>query len=65
VDVRRGIAASFPGSDRGTLNPLMLAWTAVNRMTINGHRNAPEERISVDAALRAIGSGRDRPGRRR
>ena len=38
----------------GPLNPLMLAWTAVNRVTINGNRNAPEERISVDAALRAI-----------
>lgn len=38
----------------GPLDPLMLAWTAVNRVTINGNQNAPEERISVDAALRAI-----------
>lgn len=36
------------------LSPLTLAWTAVNRVTINGNLNAPEERISVDAAMRAI-----------
>jgi predicted amidohydrolase YtcJ len=38
----------------GPLSPLTLAWTAVNRLTINGNANAPEERISVAAALRAI-----------
>jgi predicted amidohydrolase YtcJ len=36
------------------LDPLTLAATAVSRVTINGEKNAPEERISVDAALRAI-----------
>ena len=36
------------------LSPLTLVWTAVNRVTINGNRNAPFERISVEDALRAI-----------
>ena len=36
------------------LSPLTLAWTATNRVTINGNLNAPEERISLDAAMRAI-----------
>lgn len=36
------------------LDPLVLAWTAVNRRTINGNENVREERISVDAAMRAI-----------
>jgi predicted amidohydrolase YtcJ len=36
------------------LSPLTLAWTATNRVTINGRLNAAEERISLDAAMRAI-----------
>ena len=36
------------------LEPLTLAWTAINRVTINGNENAKAERISVDAAMRAI-----------
>ncbi len=36
------------------LEPLTLAWAAVNRVTINGNRNAETERISVDAAMKAI-----------
>lgn len=36
------------------LSPLTLADTAVNRITINGTQNAVSERISVNAALRAI-----------
>jgi predicted amidohydrolase YtcJ len=36
------------------LSPLTLAWTAVNRVTINGNSNFEQERISVDEALRAI-----------
>jgi len=38
----------------GPLSPLTLAWTATNRVTINGTLACPEERISLDAALRAI-----------
>ncbi len=36
------------------LSPLTLAWTAANRVTVNGNLNCPEERISLQAALRAI-----------
>jgi predicted amidohydrolase YtcJ len=36
------------------LSPLTLAWNATNRVTINGNTSAGEERISLDAALRAI-----------
>jgi predicted amidohydrolase YtcJ len=38
----------------GPLDPLTLAWTAINRTTINGNENAASERISVHSALRAI-----------
>jgi len=36
------------------LQPLTLASVAASRVTINGNLNAPEERVSLDAALRAI-----------
>ena len=36
------------------LSPLTLAFNATNRITINGRHGAPEERISLDAAMRAI-----------
>lgn len=36
------------------LSPLTLVDTAVNRVTINGNQNAVAERVSVQAALRAI-----------
>jgi predicted amidohydrolase YtcJ len=36
------------------LAPLTLAWTAVNRVTINGHATGQDQRISLDAALRAV-----------
>ena len=38
----------------GPLSPLMLAWVAANRVTINGNQTAPSEKISLDAALRAV-----------
>ena len=38
----------------GPLSPLTLAWCAANRVTINGNHSCPEERISLDAAMRAI-----------
>ncbi len=34
--------------------PLFLAWIAVNRINMDGQLMAPEERISVDTAMRAI-----------
>jgi predicted amidohydrolase YtcJ len=36
------------------LSPLTLAYNAGNRVTINGHATGQQERISLDAALRAI-----------
>jgi predicted amidohydrolase YtcJ len=41
-------------SPMAPLSPLTLAWAAVNRTTINGNDNLPSQKISVDAALRAI-----------
>ena len=35
-------------------DPLYLAWAGVNRITPSGRVAAPEQRISVDVALRAI-----------
>lgn len=40
----------------GPLSPLTLAWCAANRITINGNLTCPEERVSLDCALRAITS---------
>ena len=34
--------------------PLYLAWCGVNRLTPSGRVAGPEQRISVDAALRAV-----------
>jgi len=52
---RLGVSFSLHSdSPMAPLDPLLLAWTATNRITINGNRNAPQERISLDAALRAI-----------
>jgi predicted amidohydrolase YtcJ len=36
------------------IDPLYLAWIAANRITIDGRAKAPEERLSLDKALRAI-----------
>ena len=36
------------------LKPLTLAWNASNRQTINGNLTGQNERVSLDAALRAI-----------
>lgn len=36
------------------IDPLYLAWIAANRVTIEGHVKAPEERLSLDKALRAV-----------
>ena len=38
----------------GPSDPLYLAWAGVNRTTPSGRVAAPDQRISVDAALRAI-----------
>lgn len=36
------------------IDPLYLAWVAANRVTIEGAVKAPEERLSLDKALRAV-----------
>lgn len=36
------------------IDPLYLAWIAANRITIEGQVKAPDERLSLDKALRAI-----------
>ena len=36
------------------LSPLTLAWTAVNRGTINGNDNAEAQKVTVEEAIRAI-----------
>lgn len=36
------------------IDPLYLAWIAANRVTIGGNLKAPNERLSLDKALRAI-----------
>lgn len=41
-------------SPMAPLSPLLLAWNAANRVTINGTLSGAGERVSLDAALRAI-----------
>jgi predicted amidohydrolase YtcJ len=41
-------------SPMAPLSPLTLAYNATNRVTINGNLSGPKERISLDAAMRAI-----------
>lgn len=36
------------------IDPFYLAWIAANRITLDGHTMAPQERLSVAKALRAI-----------
>jgi hypothetical protein len=36
------------------IDPFYLAWIAANRITLDGHNLAPQERLSVGKALRAI-----------
>ena len=54
----RGIPLSFHSDlPMGPSDPLKLAWCAVNRITQSGRVAGPEQRISVDDALRAITIG--------
>lgn len=53
--VNRGIPYSFHSDlPMGPAAPLYLAWCGINRTTNEGHIAGPEQRISVDAGLRAI-----------
>ena len=52
---RHGVPfALHSDSPMAPLSPLTLAYNASNRITINGHQTGARERISLDAALRAI-----------
>ena len=52
---RHGVPfALHSDSPMAPLSPLTLAYNATNRITINGRQTGAEERISLDAALRAI-----------
>ena len=53
--VNRGIPYSFHSDlPMGPAAPLYLAWCGINRITNDGHVSGPEQRISVNAGLRAI-----------
>ena len=53
--VNRGIPYSFHSDlPMGPAAPLYLAWCGINRITNEGHVVGPEQRISVEAGLRAI-----------
>ena len=52
---RHGVPfALHSDSPMAPLSPLTLAYNASNRVTINGTLSGPRERISLDAAMRAI-----------
>jgi hypothetical protein len=54
----RDIPLSFHSDlPMGPADPLKLAWCAVNRVTQSGRVAGPDQRISVDDALRAITIG--------
>ncbi len=53
--VERGIPLSFHSDfTMAPARPLLLAWVAVTRRTADGNVLGEEEKISVDAALRAV-----------
>ncbi len=53
--VRNGIPTSLHSDfTMAPASPLWLAWVASNRTTANGTLMAPQERISVEEALRAV-----------
>lgn len=55
--LRRGIRFTIHDDSPTTpVNPLMLVWDAVNRLTYDGKVLGPDQRIPVMAALRAITS---------
>ena len=53
--VKRHIPLSFHSDlPMAPSDPLFLAWCAVNRVTTSGRVAAPEQRISIEDALRAV-----------
>ena len=53
--VREGVPTTFHSDfTMAPALPLNSAWVAANRINVEGHVMAPQERISLDQALRAI-----------
>jgi predicted amidohydrolase YtcJ len=53
--VRAGVPLSFHSDlPMGPSDPLYLAWAGVNRITPSGRVAGPQQRITVDQALRAV-----------
>ncbi|WP_439135334.1 amidohydrolase [Pseudomaricurvus sp.] len=53
--IEAGVPLSFHSDfTMAPVQPLLLAWAAVTRLTADGHIAGPEERIDLDHALRAI-----------
>lgn len=50
-DVPLGLHSDF---NMAPIDPLYLAWVAANRITLDGNTKAPNERLSLGKALRAI-----------
>lgn len=56
--VDAGVPISFHSDfTMAPVEPLLLAWAAVTRLTADGNLAAPDQRISLDTALRAITLG--------
>ena len=51
LNIPLGLHSDF---NMAPVDPLYLAWIAANRITIEGRVLAPEERLTIDKALRAI-----------
>lgn len=52
---RKGVSLGLHSDfNMAPIDPLYLAWIAANRITIGGNERAPDERLSLDKALRAI-----------
>jgi predicted amidohydrolase YtcJ len=52
---RKGIPLGLHSDfNMAPIDPLYLAWIAANRVTVAGNLKSPQERLSIDKALRAI-----------
>lgn len=53
--IKNGVSLSLHSDfTMAPVEPLTLAWVAANRMTVSGKVMAPEQKISVEQALRAV-----------
>ena len=54
LEAKGGALGLHSDFNMAPIDPLYLAWIAVNRITLDGHVKAPAERISLNKALRAV-----------